>query len=129
MFYGLFLSELFANVDVSHAQPVISARRFDLRLLRHSDIGLLELHSADLRVVWMTGRIAHPLPPSATEAYVERDMQPSREKDIWAINGRKSELLDVMGVISLKRLERDQSELGYWIEAALWNTVLASEAV
>ena len=117
------------NVDVSHAQPVISALRFDLPPLRHLDIGLLELHSADLRVVRMTGRIAHPLPPGATEAYVERAMQPSRDADIWAIDGTKSGLPDVMGVISLKRLDRNQSELGYWIAAAFWNTGLASEAV
>ena len=68
------------NVDVSHAQPVISALRFDLRPLRLSDIGLLELHSADLRVARMTGRIAHPLPPGVTEAYIERAMQPSHDE-------------------------------------------------
>jgi len=38
-------------------------------------------------------------------------------------------LPDVVGVISLKRLDRDQSELGYWIVTAFWNTGLASEAV
>ena len=32
-------------------------------------------------------------------------------------------------MISLKRLDRDQSELGYWIVTSFWNTGLASEAV
>ncbi|MDG2407094.1 MAG: GNAT family N-acetyltransferase [Paracoccaceae bacterium] len=117
------------NVEMSFAQPVIAALWFDLRPLRLSDLGLLELHLADLRVARTTGRIAHPLPPGVTKAYIERALQPSRDEDIWAIDGTKSGLPDVMGVISLRRLDRDQSELGYWIAASFWNTDLASEAV
>jgi len=52
-----------------------------------------------------------------------------RDEDIWAIDGSKSARPDLMGVISLKRLDRDQSELSYWIAVAFWNTGLASEAV
>ena len=36
---------------------------------------------------------------------------------------------DLMGVIGLERLDRDQSEVGYWVAPAFWNTGLASDAV
>ena len=43
-------------------------------------------------------------------------------------------LAEVLGVISLKRMDegkfnRDQSEIGYWVAPAFWNTGFASEAV
>jgi RimJ/RimL family protein N-acetyltransferase len=34
-----------------------------------------------------------------------------------------------MGLISLKRMDRGQSEIGYWVAPAMWNTGFASEAV
>jgi RimJ/RimL family protein N-acetyltransferase len=36
---------------------------------------------------------------------------------------------ELMGVIGLKRMDRDQSELGYWVGPAFWNTGFAQEAV
>ena len=43
-------------------------------------------------------------------------------------------LAEVLGVISLKRMDdskwdRGQSEIGYWVAPAFWNTGIASEAV
>jgi RimJ/RimL family protein N-acetyltransferase len=35
----------------------------------------------------------------------------------------------LVGVISLKPLDRGQSQIGYWVAPAFWNTGLASEAV
>ena len=34
-----------------------------------------------------------------------------------------------MGLISLQRMDRNQSEVGYWVAPPFWNTGLASEAV
>jgi RimJ/RimL family protein N-acetyltransferase len=34
-----------------------------------------------------------------------------------------------MGLISLTRLDRNQSEVGYWVAPAFWNTHIASDAV
>ena len=36
---------------------------------------------------------------------------------------------EVMGLISLVRLDRNQSEIGYWVAPAHWNTGVASAAV
>jgi len=110
-------------------QPVVETDRFDLRPLRRSDKGLIELYFADERVARMTKFVAHPLPPGATEALIARAMAEDRTEDIWAIDGTKSDGSEVMGLISLEKLDRDQSEVSYLIAPVYWNTGLASEAV
>ncbi|MCA0873336.1 GNAT family N-acetyltransferase [Seohaeicola saemankumensis] len=110
-------------------QPTIEADRFDLRPLRRSDMGLIELYGSDERVARMTTSIPHPLPPGATEAFVARAMSEDRDEDVWAIDGSKSGGGEVKGLISLKRMDRNQSEVGYWIAPIYWNTGLASDAL
>ena len=44
-------------------QAVIETDRFDLRPLRKSDQGLIELHGGDERVARNTRSIPHPMPP------------------------------------------------------------------
>jgi len=109
--------------------PAIMAERFELRAVRRSDAGLLAFHSGDARVARMTSSIPHPLPPGATEAWVERVSKPGREEDAWIIDGTRSGWPEVIGVISLKHVIRGQSEIGYWVAPAFWNTGIASEAV
>lgn len=110
-------------------QEVINAGRFDLRPLRRSDMGLIELYAADERVARMTTSIPHPYPPGAAEAFVARAMDPEYEEDIWAIDGTKSGEGELLGLISLKKMDRNQSEVGYWVAPLYWNTGMASEAV
>ena len=43
-------------------QPVVETERFDLRPLRRSDQGLIELYTSEERVARMTRTFAHPLP-------------------------------------------------------------------
>lgn len=110
-------------------QPVVAAERFDLRPLRRSDMGLIELYGGDARVARMTTSIPHPVPPGMVEAFVTRAMADARDEDVWAIDGTKSGASELMGLISLERLDRDQSEVGYWVAPPYWNTGLASDAV
>lgn len=110
-------------------QPVITAERFVLRPLRKSDMGLLALYSGDRRVAEGTRAIPHPLPPGATEAYIARAQAADRVEDVWALDGSAHGLAEVLGVISLTRMDRDQSEVGYWVAPAFWNTGFASEAI
>ena len=96
-------------------QPVIETDRFDLRPLRWSDMGLIEHYGSDERVARMTTSIPHPLPPGATEAFVTRAMADERDEDVWAIDGTKDGGPELKGLISLQKMDRDQSEVGYWI--------------
>lgn len=110
-------------------QSTIQTERFDLRPLRISDMGLIELYAGDGRVARMTSSIPHPLPPGTTEAFVNRCIAHERDEDVWVIDGLKSNGAELMGVIALTRMDRNQSEVAYWVAPAYWNTGLASEAV
>ena len=110
-------------------QATIECARFDLRPLRRSDCGLIAQWAGDERVARMTSAIPHPLPPGATEAYVDRAMAEDREEFIWAIDGTRDGGPELKGVISLKRLDEGGAEGGFWIAPLFWNTGLASEAL
>lgn len=111
------------------AQMLIKTERLDLRPLRRSDLGLIELHASDARVAEMTTTIPHPLPPGSTEAFIARAIAEEREEDVWAMDGLRTGGAEVMGLISLKKMDRNQSEIGYWVAPVYWNTGLASDAV
>ncbi|MDO5703485.1 MAG: GNAT family N-acetyltransferase [Paracoccus sp. (in: a-proteobacteria)] len=110
-------------------QVTIRSERFALRPLRLSDAGLIAHYTADRRVAEGTRAIPHPLPPGASEAFVRRAMSHKRVEDVWAIDGSEHKLAEVLGVVSLTRMEGKQSELGFWIGAGFWNTGFATEAV
>jgi len=115
-------------------EGAIAAGRFVLRPVRKSDAGLFAMYAGDKRVAEATRSIPHPLPPGAAEAFVTRAMQVGGEEDVWVMDGSSSGLSEVLGVINLKRMDetkwdRGQSEVGYWVAPAFWNTGFASEAV
>lgn len=110
-------------------QQVIDCERFSLRPLRKSDAGLLELYSSDERIARSTTNIAHPLPPAATEAFIARVTSDDRSEEVWVLDGSANGHAELLGVVGLTCLERDQAEIGYWIAPAFWNTGYASEAV
>ena len=115
--------------DAMLNQPVITTERFILRPLRPSDAGMIAHYTADKRVAEGTRAIPHPLPPGASEAFVARALSADRTEDVWAIDGSANKLAEVLGVVSLTRMEGDQSEMGFWIGAGFWNTGFATEAV
>ncbi len=110
-------------------QPLVEAERFVLRPPRRADAGLIALFTGDERLARATARIPHPLPPGAAEAFVARAMSPERSEDVWIMDGSDAGDCEVLGVIGLTRLDRNQSQLGYWVAPAFWNTGIASEAV
>ncbi len=109
-------------------QPTLHADGLVIRPIRRSDAGLMELYASDERVARNTTTIPHPLPPGTTEAFIERSLAVDRVEDVWVIDN-DSEKNTVLGVISLERLDREQSEIGYWVAPAMWNNGLASKAV
>ncbi len=115
-------------------EGAIAAGRFVLRPVRKSDAGLFAMYAGDKRVAEATRSIPHPLPPGAAESFVTRAMRVGGDEDVWVMDGSSSGLSEVLGVISLKRMDetkwdRGQSEVGYWVAPAFWNTGFASEAV
>jgi RimJ/RimL family protein N-acetyltransferase len=112
----------------------IAAGRFILRPVRKSDAGLFAMYAGDKRVAEATHSIPHPLPPGAAEAFVARATAGKTDEDIWVMDGAATGLAEVLGVISLKRMDAHrqtggQSEVRYWVAPAFWNTGIASEAV
>ncbi|MBZ0123662.1 MAG: GNAT family N-acetyltransferase [Roseovarius sp.] len=117
------------KMDVVADQPAIEAGRFVLRPLRASDAGLIRLYAGDERVARMTSSIPHPLPPGAAEAFIARARAGERDEDVWAMDATGVGGPELMGVISLKRLDRGQGEVGFWVAPAFWNGQVASDAV
>ncbi|WP_343078812.1 GNAT family N-acetyltransferase [Ostreiculturibacter nitratireducens] len=115
--------------EVIPTLPVIEAERFVLRPLRKSDAGLITLYASDRRLAEGTRAIPHPLPPGATEAFIVRALSEGRDEDVWVLDGSAQGLAEVLGVVSLTRMDLGQSEVGYWVAPAFWNTGFASEAV
>ncbi|MEO1677029.1 MAG: GNAT family N-acetyltransferase [Pseudomonadota bacterium] len=119
------------NTQEVTGQPVLAGSRLTLRPVQRSDKGLLELYAGDRRVAEMTTSILHPLPPGATDAFIDQSLSPTRREDIWVMDGTNAGLGEVVGAIGLERMEDapGRSEIGYWVAPAFWNTGLASEAL
>lgn len=110
-------------------QAVLTTARLTLRPLRRSDMGLIDLYASDKRVALNTASIPHPMPPGASDAYVTRIMAGEGEDTVWAMDATATEMDELVGIVSLKQMDRDQWEISYWVGPAVWNTGIASEAV
>ncbi|MCA1777114.1 MAG: 50S ribosomal protein L27 [Loktanella sp.] len=47
----------------------------------------------------------------------------------WVLDGAATGHAEVLGLVSLTRIDRKQSEVSYWIAPAFWNVGFATEAV
>ena len=110
-------------------QPTIPADRLVLRPPRRSDAGLIAHYLSDARVAQASRNIPHPYPPGAAEAMVERALGPDRSEDTWVMDGTAKGLGEVLGLVTLSRLDRDQSEVRYWVAPAFWKAGFATEAL
>ncbi|HRX09440.1 MAG TPA: chromosome segregation protein SMC, partial [Candidatus Limiplasma sp.] len=50
----------------------------------------------------------------------------TRDEDVWAIDGTPQGSASLLGVVSLKALDRRQSQIGYWVAPAFWHGGIAS---
>lgn len=110
-------------------QPVIRGARLTLRPVSMSDAGAIALYAGDQRVAEWTRSIPHPMPPGAAEAFIRQAQAPERSEDVWVIEGHESGLRGVLGLMGLERIDRGQSEIGYWVAPQFWRAGIASEAV
>lgn len=115
--------------EIRADQPILTSARLVLRPLLDSDAALLALYTGDKRVAEGTRSIPHPLPAGATEAFIRHAQSTAREEDVWALDGSVAGYDSVMGLLSLKPLDRKQSQIGFWVAPAFWNAGFASEAV
>lgn len=107
-------------------QQTVETDRLTLRPVLKSDAGQLRMYAGDKRVAENTSSIPHPLPRGATQAFIDRAQDPERSEDVWIMASADDE---VLGVVSLKLMDREQSEIGYWVAPAFWGAGYASEAV
>ena len=114
-------------VDAGEGQ--ISAGRFVLRPVQASDAALITTYAGDYRVASGTRTIPHPLPEGVVDALIVRATAADRLEDVWVMDGSGSGMAEVLGAIALKRMDRAQSEIGYWVAPEYWNSGLASDAV
>lgn len=128
---NLTAMNLSISAPITNARPVstITTPRLVLRPLRLGDADLLRAYTSDRRLAEGTRTIPHPLPQGAAEEFIARALADQREEDVWALDGEAQGSVSLMGVVSLKPLDRGQSQIGYWVAPAFWNSGLASEAV
>jgi RimJ/RimL family protein N-acetyltransferase len=115
--------------DAARSVPTLTSERLTLRPLGLQDRGLLALYVRDRRVAEGARSIPHPAPDGTALSFIERAQAPTRDRDVWAMDGSPMGSAPLVGIISLKPLCRGQSQIGYWVAPAFWNTGLASEAV
>ncbi|MEM9585320.1 MAG: GNAT family N-acetyltransferase [Pseudomonadota bacterium] len=116
------------SISETFSQPIIQTDLFVLRPITRSDAGQITLYAGDKRVAEATSTIPHPLPEGVTETFIERSLAADRTEDVWVIDP-SDDCSEVLGAIGLRRLDRDQSEIGYWVAPAAWNNGFASAAV
>ena len=110
-------------------KTVIKTRRFNIRPLSLSDVTKVEMYVRDIRLARSSGTIPHPLTPDFVKDFIEKSMSDETSLDAWGIEYEESGRADLIGVVSLNRLDRSQSEIAYWVIPAIWNTGVATEAV
>lgn len=115
-------------MEILTQQKTLVTERFALRPVQLSDLTRIEYYAADIRLARHTPRLPHPLPPGLIAGFIERAMAPQRDEDVWVMDGGTIGE-EVMGVISLMQLDRNQSEVGYWVARPFWGTHVASDAV
>ena len=117
------------KIDQIVNQETIDAGDFVLRPLRKSDQGMIEFYGNDERIARMTTTIPHPVPPGHVADFVTRCMTEDCAETVWAIDASHAGGAEVMGLISLEKMDRNQSEIGYWVAPSFWNSGVAQRAV
>jgi RimJ/RimL family protein N-acetyltransferase len=63
------------------------------------------------------------------EASIARLIAGTGPDQVWMMDGAATGLAEVLGVISLKSMDRGQAEISFWVAPAFWNAGFASESV
>ena len=79
----------------------------------------VEMYVRDIRLARSSGTIPHPL-THLVKDFIEKSMSDETSLDAWKIEFEESGSTDLIGVVSLNRLDRSQSEIAYWVIPAIW---------
>ena len=109
--------------------PGIDAGWFDLRPVSGADQNVIEHVTSDKRVAHMTPKIPHPLPEGAAAELVARALAEDCPENVWTMDGQRSGGAEIMGLITLERIDEAQSEVSYWVTPDFWNKGVAQSAV
>lgn len=115
--------------DTPQSGPMITSDRFTLRPIRRSDAGLMTLYASDIRVAEKTTSLPHPLPPGMADNYIDRVTADHAGETALVLDASNKGGSEFLGLVALSRMDRDQSEVSYWVAPAFWNAGYASEAV
>ena len=77
------------------------------------------MYVRDIRLARSSGTIPHPL-THLVKDFIEKSMSDETSLDAWKIEFEESGSTDLIGVVSLNRLDRSQSEIAYWVIPAIW---------
>ena len=107
---------------------MLETARLTLRPMRRSDAGPVALYAGEARVARMTATLPHPYPPGAALAFIEGAARMDQGA-VWALDGAKAGLPELLGTIGLRRPGPGGTDLGYWVAPPFWGRGLATEAV
>ncbi len=111
------------------SQMTLKTQRVILRPLEPEDHLSISHYAGNRILAEGTCNVPHPLPADFAQTLIDRALVAGRDEDIWAIDGSPIGLDSLVGLISLHRLGRDQSDITYWIGEPFWGSGLASEAL
>ncbi|MEE4216372.1 MAG: GNAT family N-acetyltransferase [Xanthomonadales bacterium] len=109
-------------------QPVIETRRLILRPFGPGDAGDVQRLAGRREVSETTSYIPHPYEDGMAEAWIESHTAAwaDRARVSYAVTARDSGQL--VGAVSLSRIDKEAAELGYWIGLPFWGEGYCTEA-
>lgn len=115
--------------DLVARQAEFSSKRLTLRPIKASDAANVSRFGSDRRIAEMTPMIPFPISRESADGFIMAALAEDRSTDVWVIDGSPSGEMPFLGLMSLKYLDRKQSEVGYWVAPEYWSRGFASEAL
>ncbi len=107
----------------------LETERLILRPFAAADAAAVERHVALREVARMTTRIPHPYPAGAAADWIAGHQAAHDDASEYTFCIALKDQPDLpVGAAGLRRVERGDYELGYWLAPAVWGRGLATEA-
>ncbi|TOD71907.1 GNAT family N-acetyltransferase [Vibrio parahaemolyticus] len=109
-------------------QPTLTTERLVLRPFNIGDCQQVALLDGDKRIADMTANIPHPYELPMAQAWIDRHypMYQQHQGVAYAITLRNTG--ELLGAVSLPRIEEGYGTLGYWVGVPHWGKGYAFEA-